>query len=203
MADGALSLMQGADPSASTGRLSPDGMWRWDGVRWMPVANATPPPPTTPFTGDPAAQASKSARSSVATIGGIGAIVGVVILVVGCVLPYVHYTGDVTGVSANPSVFNGGFPGAWGNVIEPLLVCLLGLAASILVIAWANRTARAFSSAALIAMGLQTLAMFVGYDAAGAAYGQLQAGAFVGPIGAFLILISGVLAAASLLMAQE
>src|SRR5712692_727317 len=195
--------MQGTDPSASAGRLSPDGMWRWDGVRWMPVANATPPPQSTPFTSDAATHVSSSPRSSVATIGGIGAILGVIVLIVGCALPYVHYTGDVTGVSANPSVFNGGFPGAWGNVIEPLLVILLGLAAAILVIAWPNRTARAFSSAILIATGLQTMAMFVGYDAAGAAYGQLQAGAFVGPIGAFLIMISGVLAAASLLMTQE
>jgi hypothetical protein len=195
--------MQGTDPSASSGRLSPDGMWRWDGVRWMPVANATPPPPSTPFTNDAATQVSNSPRSSVATIGGIGAIIGAVILIVGCALPYVHYTGDTAGASPNSSVFNGGFPGAWGNVIEPLLVILLGLAAAILVIAWANRTARAFSSAILIAMGLQTMAMFVGYDAAGAAYGQLQAGAFVGPIGAFLIMISGVLAAASLLMTQE
>lgn len=195
--------MQGTDPGASAGRLSPDGMWRWDGVRWMPVANATPPPPGAPFANDSVAQVSRPARSSVATIGGIGAIVGLVVLIVGCALPYVHYSGDVTGQSATPSVFNGGFTGAWGNVAEPLLVIVLGLIASILVIAWSSRTGRAFASAALIVMGTQTIAMFVGYDVAGIAYGQLQAGAFVGPLGAFLIMIGGVLAAASLLMAQE
>jgi len=138
-----------------------------------------------------------------ATIGGIAAIIGVVIVFVGCALPYVHYSGDTGGQTADPSVFNGGFPGAWGNAVEPVVVVLLALAASIVVIAWPNRTARAFSSGALVAMGVTTLGMFIAYIAAGSPFGHLEAGAFVGPIGAVVLLVGGLLAAGSLLMPQE
>ncbi len=31
--------MQGSDPRTVPGYLSPDGLWRWDGVGWVPVAN--------------------------------------------------------------------------------------------------------------------------------------------------------------------
>jgi hypothetical protein len=190
--------MQGTDPNASTGRLSPDGMWRWDGVRWTPVANPTPT-----FSDAAGTQATRSGRPSMALIGGIAAIIGVVIVFVGCALPYVHYTGDTAGQLADPSVFNGGFPGAWGNAVEPVMVVVLALAAAILVIAWPNKTARAFSSGALVAMGVTTLAMFIAYIAAGSAYGHLQAGAVLGPIGAVVLMIGGLLAAGSLLMAHE
>lgn len=136
-------------------------------------------------------------------IGGIAGIIGVVVVFVGCALPYVHYTGDTGGQSADPSVFNGGFPGAWGNAVEPVMVVVLALAAAILVIAWPNRTGRAFSSGALVAMGVTTLAMFIAYIAAGSAFGHLQAGAVLGPVGAVLLLIGGLLAAGSLLMPEE
>jgi hypothetical protein len=190
--------MQGTDPSASSGRLSPDGMWRWDGVRWLPVANPTPT-----ISDVAGRQAARSGRPSMALIGGIAAIVGVLIVFVGCVLPYVHYTGDTAGQPADPSVFNGGFPGAWGNAVEPVMVVVLALTAAIFVIAWPDRTGRAFLSGALVAMGVTTLAMFIAYIAAGSAYGHLQAGAVLGPIGAVVLMIGGLLAVSSLLMPQE
>ncbi|HXN91488.1 MAG TPA: hypothetical protein VN906_08385 [Candidatus Sulfotelmatobacter sp.] len=164
----------------------------------MPVANPTPA-----FSDAPAAPATRAGHIPMATIGGIAAIIGVVIVFVGCALPYVHYSGDTGGQTADPSVFNGGFPGAWGNAVEPVVVVLLALAASIVVIAWPNRTARAFSSGALVAMGVTTLGMFIAYIAAGSPFGHLEAGAFVGPIGAVVLLVGGLLAAGSLLMPQE
>ena len=42
---------------------------------------------------------------------------------------------------------------------------------------------------ALLAMGAQTFTLFVGYGVAGAAYGQLQAGSIVGPVGAILLFV--------------
>ncbi|HEY2599675.1 MAG TPA: hypothetical protein VGJ79_14490 [Candidatus Dormibacteraeota bacterium] len=32
------------DPTVPPGRLSPDGLWRWDGARWVPVAPGAPLP---------------------------------------------------------------------------------------------------------------------------------------------------------------
>ena len=190
--------MQGTDPSVLPGRVSPDGLWRWDGVRWEPAASLNPPPPL--FGSAPATEAFRSERSGLASAGGITAIIATVIVFFGCALPYVHYSGDVSGVSASPSVFHGGFSGDWGNIAEPLVVILFSLAASIVVIAAKDRTARAFSSGALLAMGAQVITLFVGYDVAGASYGQLQAGGIVGPLGGIVLFVGGAMAAASLLV---
>jgi hypothetical protein len=48
-------------------------------------------------------------------------------------------------------------------------------------------------------MGLQTVAMFAGYLAGGAAYGQLQPGAIVGPLGALVIFAGGAMLVGSVL----
>jgi len=175
------------------GSLSPDGFWRWDGVRWLP-SGASP---------DPAIAIAGSPRSWLATAGAIVAIIAALLVLAGSFLPYVHYTGEMAaGESAWPSVFNGGFPGAWGNAFEPILVILFALAASVLIIASANRTARAFASGALVVLGAQTLMMVVGYAAAGASYGQLQAGAFVGAFGSILLCVGGIMSAGSLWLRQ-
>jgi len=139
-------------------------------------------------------------QSWLATTGAITAITAVVVIIAGCVLPYVRYTDATPGESQTASVFNGGFPGAWGNVPEPVLVIVLALAASVLIIAWPNRTARAFASGALVVMGAQTFMLFIGYAAAGAGSGVLQSGSFVGLFGSFLLFVGGTISAASLLM---
>ena len=138
-------------------------------------------------------------QSWLATTGAITAITAVVVIIAGCVLPYVRYTEASPGDSQTASVFNGGFPGAWGNVPEPVLVIVFALAASVLIIAWPNRTARAFASGALVVMGAQTFMLFVGYAAAGAGSGVLQSGSFVGLFGSFLLFVGGAISAASLL----
>jgi hypothetical protein len=185
--------MQGSDPRAP-GYLSPDGLWRWDGVRWVPVASATPPAPDTfgsaPVTGVPA-------RSRLATGGGITAIIAVAVIIAGCILPYAHYS-DASGGSS-PSVFNGGFSGAWGNAAEPVLVVLFALAAAMTLIVWKDRMARAILSGALLAMGAQTFTMFIAYAAAAVGSGQLGAGSVVGFIGSILLFAGGAMSAGSLL----
>jgi hypothetical protein len=114
-------------------------------------------------------------------------------------LPYTRYSEATPGYSQSPSVFIGGFPGAWGDVTEPALVILFALTASVLIIAWPNRTARAFAAGALVVMGAQTFMLFVGYAAAGAGEGQLQSGSFVGMFGSLLLFVGGAISAASLL----
>jgi len=171
-------------------------------VRWIP-ASVILPPPSSPYLamapGVPGYPTGARRRSWLATSGGIVAIAGAAVITVGCSLPYVHYTGDSSTGPADTSVFNGGFNGAWGDIAEPVMVIVFTLAAAIAIISWTNRVARALAAGALVTIGTQTLMMFVGYDAAGAAYGQLQAGAALGPVGAVVLLAGGILAAASLL----
>jgi hypothetical protein len=138
-------------------------------------------------------------QSWLATTGAITAIAAVVVIIAGCVLPFVRYTDATPGYSQTASVFNGGFPGAWGNVPEPILVIVFALAASVLIIAWANRTARAFASGGLVVMGAQTFMLFIGYAAGGAGSGVLQSGSFVGLFGSLLLFVGGAISAASLL----
>lgn len=164
-------------------QLSPDGLFRWDGTRWVPTTGAT----------------AKSMQSWLATTGAITAITGVVVIIAGCVLPYMRYTEATSGYSQSPSVFNGGFPGAWGSVPEPILVIVFAFVASVLIVAWPNRTARAFASGAIVVMGAQTFMLFVGYAAAGAGNGVLQSGSFVGLFGSVLVFVGGAISAASLL----
>jgi hypothetical protein len=186
--------MQVNDPTALAGRLSPDGMWQWNGTSWVRAERPTPAPGSAPI--------SSGQRSWLATSGGIVAIVAIVVVIVGCSIPYVAYKDTTSGTTTTSSVFNGGFSGSWGDIVEPAIVILFSLAASILVTAWMNRTAQAFASGALLAMGAQTFAMFVGYVAAGAGNGQLQAGSYVGLLGAILLFVGGGMAAASLLSPQ-
>jgi len=142
-------------------------------------------------------------QSWLATTGAITAITAVFVIIAGCVLPYMRYTEASPDYSQSPSVFNGGFPGAWGNVPEPVLVIVFALAASVLIIAWANRTARAFASGALMVMGAQTLMLFIGYAAGAAGNGVLQSGSFVGMFGSLLLFVGGAISAASLLAAPR
>ena len=179
--------MIGAQP----GQVSPDGHWRWDGFRWVAVQ-----PPPTPLA------ATTGGRSALTLAGAGTSIFGAVVLGVGCALPYVHYSGDTTGYSADPSIFNGGFPGAWGNAVEPLAVILVVLAVSILAMAWSNRTVRALSAGTAAAMGLQTLAMFVGYYTGVVWFAQAQPGIFVGPLGGLIILVGGFMIGFGLLTTQ-
>jgi hypothetical protein len=174
--------------STAPGQISPDGLWRWDGTRW--VANQVAPAPVAP--------AAPALRSWLAISGGITAIFGAIVLGVGCAIPYVHYTGDVGSQSAWPSIFNGGFPGAWGNAVEPALVIVAVLTAATLVIAWAHRTVRGIMSGIMAAMGAQTMAMSLGFLAGAATYGDLQAGGFVAALGGLIIFSGGAMAAASL-----
>ena len=185
--------MQSNDPGATAGRFSPDGMWWWDGSSWVPAARPTAPG---------AAPTAGSQRSWLATWGGITGILAMVTLIVACAIPYVTYTDTTSGTQSTSSVFDGGYAGAWGNVVEPAIVIAFSLAAAIVVIAWANRTARAFGSAALVTMGAQTFGMFAGYDTSGAANGQLEAGGYIGLLAGILLFAGGGLAAGSLLSSQ-
>src|SRR5438132_10546179 len=183
--------MQRIDPPQLTGQLSPDGMWRWDGTRWQPepsVFSPTAPPRT-------------SKRSWLATTGGIAALIAIPFIVAGSTLPFVYYT-DTSNGPASSSIFNLGYTGGLFFALEPIAVMVCALVTGIFLIACQNRTVRAVGTGVLLAFGLQTVALFIGYIGGEAPYGRVGPGGPVGILGGMVLLAGGSLAAGRLFRRQ-
>jgi hypothetical protein len=172
-------------------QISPDGLYRWDGVRWVPRTGVVPAPvpaaaPAPPGTG-------------LAVIGAVVAFAGAVVIIVACALPYANYTDQSISPSA-PSIFNPGYPGALWYAVEPVAVAVVGIVAGVLLIALRGRLLRALAAGVLLAVGVQTFVLFIGYVlAAATGPGEHAAiGGGIGLLGGLALAISGALAAASL-----
>jgi hypothetical protein len=131
--------------------------------------------------------------------GAVVAFVGAVATIVACVVPYVTYT-DPSVSPATSSIFNPGFPGALWYAVEPVAVAVVGVVAGVLLIALRGRTVRALAAGALLAVGVQTFLLFVGYVGGPATIpGERAAiGGGIGLLGGLALAIGGALAAASL-----
>ena len=160
-----------------------------------------PPPPPPTFGYRHAGATPPSRRSMLATAGGITAIVALLVILAACILPYANYDSS-DGGPASPSIFNGGYPGSWSNILEPAVVILFTLVAGVMLIASTYRISRALTSGALLAMGAQTFALFFGYAVTAIANGQIGAGSLVGLAGGVVLFAAGALSAASLLTSE-
>jgi hypothetical protein len=177
--------------SALAEQISPDGFYRWDGVRWVPREGVIPAPvPAAP----PAPPGTR-----LAAVGAGVAFLGAVVILIACALPYATYT-DPSVSPTTPSIFNPGYPGALWYAVEPVTVALIGIVAGVLLIALRGRVARALAAAALLALGVQTVVLFVGYVGAAATGPSERAaiGGAIGLLGGLVLAIGGALAAASL-----
>jgi hypothetical protein len=131
--------------------------------------------------------------------GAVVAFVGAVAVIVACVVPYANYT-DPSVSPATPSIFNPGYPGAVWYAVEPVLVAVVGVVAGVLLIALRGRLLRALAAGVLLAVGVQTFVLFIGYVlAAATGPGERAAiGGGIGLLGGLALAIGGALAAASL-----
>ena len=188
--------MQTTDPRTAAGQLSPDGLWRWDGMRWVPASAGLPLPPMTTPTPIPGAP---PRRSTLAVIGGIAGIAAIPFILAGCFLPFIYYSDTSGGGVTSSSVFNLGFPGTAWFAAEPVAVMVFSIAPAIVLLVWSGRLATAIASGALIAFGVQTFFLFIGYTGGDLTLGRIGAGGPLGLVGGFVMLSGGVLAAASLL----
>jgi hypothetical protein len=179
--------VQEAGSPPPPGQLSPDGMWRWDGSQWQAVMPAPQP-----------ASAAKAERSWFATGGGMIALVGVPFILAGCIFPFVYYTDTSNGGPTSASVFNLGYSGGLFYALEPVVVMLSVASAAIFLIAWQHRIVRAVGAGVLVAIGVQTASLFVGYVGGSTAYGRLGLGGALGLIGGVFVLVGGCLVAAGL-----
>jgi hypothetical protein len=179
--------VQEAGSPPPPGQLSPDGMWRWDGSQWQAVVPASQPAP-----------AAGAERSWFATGGAIISLVGVPFILGGCIIPFVYYTDTSNGGPASASVFNLGYTGGLFYALEPVIVMVTVAIASTILIAWQHRTVRAVGAGVLVAIGVQTAALFVGYVGGSTTYGRLGLGGPLGLIGGVIVLVGGCLVAAGL-----
>jgi hypothetical protein len=177
--------------SAVAEQISPDGFYRWDGVHWVPRAGVIQAPV-------PAAPAAP-AGTRFAVAAAVLAFVGAAVTIVACAVPYANYT-DPSASPAMPSIFNPGYPGALWYAVEPVTVAAGGIVAGVLLIALRGRVMRALAAGVLLALGVQTLVLFVGYVGAAATGPSERAaiGGGIGLLGGLALAIGGALAGASL-----
>lgn len=166
-------------------QLSPDGQWRWDGLQWQRIAAAP----------DGHEQA-RSRRSWPSILGGITALVSVPVVLGGCILPFVNWKDTSAGTSA--AILNPGFGGGYFFAVEPAAVIVLTIPAAIVLIAAKRPLARAVAAGALIAFGLQTIAMFVGYTFGDLGFGRIGPGGPVGLLGGAVLFAGGAFGMGSL-----
>jgi hypothetical protein len=172
-------------------QISPDGFYRWDGVRWVPRAGVIPAPvPAAP-------PASPGLRYAVA--GAVAAFVGAIVVILACALPYATLTGNAVS-NPTPSIFNPGYSGGLWFAVEPVVVAALGIVAGVLLIALRGRVPRALAAGVLLALGVQTIVLFAGYvgSSAGGESEQVGIGGAIGVVGGLAMAFGGTLAAVSL-----
>ena len=166
------------------GRLSSDGLWRWDGAQWLPTSTPGQMP------------APVAARPLPAIAGGIVAVLAPPFILAGCILPYVNWTDTSNG--ATSSIFNAGYSGGFWFAVEPIAVILCALPAAIVLIAVKHRVARAVAAGVLLAFGLQTITMFAGYSLGELSFGRIGPGGPVGTAGGTILFTGGALGLGSL-----
>lgn len=129
-------------------------------------------------------------------MGGVSGLVALPVILAGCLLPYINWTDTSNG--ATSSIFNPGFGGGYWYAVEPVEVVALAIPAAILLMALKSRTARALAAGLLIAFGLQTIGMFVGYTFGELGFGRIGPAGPVGLIGGAILFTGGVLGLGSL-----
>jgi len=89
--------------------------------------------------------------------------------------------------------------GAGWQIPEPLFVVLAATAAAIVVLA-VRGTVRGVASGALVALGLQTLMMWITYAGTAISGGRIGPGSWIGLAGSLALLVGGMLALIGLFM---
>jgi len=139
----------------------------------------------------------------VAALGGVIGIIGALVLVAACALPYAQSTKGFAGANSF-SIFNPrpGHPVVPWLAAEPVAVIVVAITAGVVLVVSTRQIRRAITAGLLIAFGIQTLFLFVGYagsfgaNSASSVY-QAGIGSIVGMIGGVCLLVGGLVAASS------
>jgi hypothetical protein len=145
----------------------------------------------------PVSPAPAGASGGLAMAAGIVAILGVLVVIVACVVPYVRYTGIPGQSSYSILSYGKNSNGLW-FAAEPVGVALLGLAAAVLVMASGRVPGlRWLAAGMLLAFGVQTIALFAGYQFGFISNSSAHTGnaGYIGIVAGLILAAAGVLAA--------
>lgn len=122
--------------------------------------------------------------------------VGAILIVWACALPDLYLPAGNSRTSF--SIFNSGAAGDLWFAVEPVGVAVISVAAA-LIIMLANRSARVrlLATGLLFGFGIQTVLLFAGYEFYVRSPDHAGPGGAVGILGGILLLVAGLLAAAS------
>jgi hypothetical protein len=169
-----------------------------DGQQTMPPRPAPSPPPWAgpgPLT--PVARVSSPDRpDGLRLTAAIVTAVGAILIIWACALPDLHIPAGNGRTSF--SIFNSGAAGDLWFAVEPVGVAVIGVAAA-LIIMLAQRSARMrlVAGGVLIGFGIQTILLFAGYEFYVQSPDHAGPGGAVGILGGLLLLVAGLIAAAS------
>lgn len=147
----------------------------------------------------PGSEAALTPPSPATIAGGVIAMVAAFVIIAACAIPYVHYTntsGSAFDPTNSPSLFSPGFGAANWFAAEPVGVAVLAFVAGIVLIEWVSRIQRAIAAGVLLAIGVQTVLLFVGYVALaiGSPDAQLRPGGILGVLAGILLFVGGLAA---------
>jgi hypothetical protein len=122
--------------------------------------------------------------------GGVAGIAGALLVIAACALPYMH---DSTG---SASIFNPGYPGGLWFAIEPIAVILMAIAAGVAIVVSTQRILQIAAASILLATGVQTFFLFVGYAGLNLGSGERSAapGSVIGVVAGLCLATGGLLA---------
>jgi hypothetical protein len=165
-----------------------------DEQQTMPPRPAPVPPP---WAGPaPVARVSSDQPDGLRLTAAIVTAVGAILIVWACALPDLHIPSGNGRTSF--SIFNSGAGGDLWFAVEPVGVAVIGVAAA-LIIMLANRSARMrlLAAGVLLGFGIQTILLFAGYEFYVRSPNHAGPGGAVGILGGLLLLVAGLIAAAS------
>ena len=122
--------------------------------------------------------------------------VGAILIVWACALPDLYLPSGNSRTSF--SIFNSGAAGDLWFAVEPVGVAVIGVAAAVIIML-ANRSAtlRLLATGLLVGFGIQTILLFAGYEFYARSPNHAGPGGAVGILGGILLLVAGLIAAAS------
>ena len=122
--------------------------------------------------------------------GGVAGMVGALLVVVACAVPYVH-TAD-----GSPSLFNPGYVGGIWFAVEPIVVILIAVTTGVVIVASSQRNLQLAAASILLAIGVQTFFLFVGYAGFDLSTADRSAapGSAIGILGGLCLTTGGLLA---------
>lgn len=141
------------------------------------------------------------AASRMKVAAGVASIASAVLILLACALPYVRVKSFTGSHFTNVSIFNAGPDTSASNLwfaVEPVSVAAFAIAGGVLLMTIGYGRLRAVVAGTLVAFGIQTILLFLGY-ALGLSYGTDKEGiaGALGMLGGYLLAGAGVVAAAS------